>query len=295
MPRIRTIKPEFFSHEDLSSKSAHARLLAIGLLTLADCKGRLRWVPMQVHAQVFPWEASVNIEVLLEELIDCEYLLHYEIDGKRYVEVVNFLKHQRLSGKEAGYESKIPAPPKTPSGKPPKTKKPNDFIGETGEEKVKQLDASPDTSPGSIGNPLGTGEHRNIGTGEQREREEQKNDPENPLSLSSHGKDPAFKQAWNAWIRKQAAKSGKMDPWTEQGQLKELERFAIEEAIAIVEYSTSRTNCVNLITNGDHKKKATRLLDSQKNGTTDDGYFLTDAQKKLANTKKAMEDFVNGN
>jgi len=31
MPRIRTIKPEFFSHEDLAAKSAHARLLAIGL------------------------------------------------------------------------------------------------------------------------------------------------------------------------------------------------------------------------------------------------------------------------
>jgi predicted Rossmann fold flavoprotein len=62
MARIRTIKPEFFSHEELSSKSAHARLLAIGLLTLADCEGRLRWVPMQVHAHVFPWEATVKIE-----------------------------------------------------------------------------------------------------------------------------------------------------------------------------------------------------------------------------------------
>ena len=154
--RIRTIKPEFFSHEILASKSAHARLLAIGLLTLADCEGRVRWVPMQVHSQVFPWEASVKIEVLLRELIDASYVIHYEVDGKRYVEIVNFKKHQRLSGKESAYESRLPSPPATDS-------KPNDFVGETRERNGKH----PDASPGSSGNPLGTGEHRNIGTGEQ--------------------------------------------------------------------------------------------------------------------------------
>jgi hypothetical protein len=79
-------------------------------------------------------------------------------------------------------------------------------------------------------------------------------EPENPLSLSSHGMDYRFQKAWGAWLAKQAAKSRRMDAWTEQGQLKELERFATDEAIAIVEYSTSRTNCVNLITNGDHKR-----------------------------------------
>lgn len=79
-------------------------------------------------------------------------------------------------------------------------------------------------------------------------------EPENPLSLSSHGNDSGFQKAWQSWIRKQAAKSGRMDPWTEMGQLKKLEGHTLEEAIAIVEYSTSRTNCVNLITNGDHKR-----------------------------------------
>lgn len=79
-------------------------------------------------------------------------------------------------------------------------------------------------------------------------------EPENPLSLSSHGMDPVFQQAWKAWVSKQAAKNGHMDAWTQRGQLKELERFGIEEAIAMVEYSTSRTNCTNLITNGDHRR-----------------------------------------
>ena len=152
MARIRTIKPEFFSHEQLAEKSAHARLLAIGLLTLADCEGRLRWVPMQVHSQVFPWEASVKIEVLLGELIDVGYVVHYEVAGKRYVEIRNFKLHQRLSGKEAAYQSRLPAPPE----------KPRDLPSETGEAPGEK----PGASPGSSGNPLGTGEqgnHRNRG------------------------------------------------------------------------------------------------------------------------------------
>jgi len=156
MARIRTIKPEFFSHEEMATRSPHARLLAIGLLTLADCKGRLRWVPMQVHSQVFPWEASVKIEVLLGELVDVGYCVHYENNGKRYVAILKFTEHQRLSGKEANYESRFPAPPT-------ECEKPNENSDKNGERNGKHLGAS----PGSNGNPLGTGEHRNIGTGEQ--------------------------------------------------------------------------------------------------------------------------------
>lgn len=86
--------------------------------------------------------------------------------------------------------------------------------------------------------------------GKERKGEES----ENTLSFSSHGKDSDFQNAWRSWIAKQSSKSGRIDQWTQQGQLKELERFSTEEAIAVVEYSTSRTNCVNLITNGDHRK-----------------------------------------
>jgi hypothetical protein len=154
MARIRSIKPEFFSHEILASKSAHARLLAIGLLTLADCEGRLRWVPMQVHSQVFPWEASVNIEVLLGELLDVSYVIHYEVDGKRYVQIPNFRKHQRLTGKEAAYASLLPPPPE----------KPNKTLDKTGEAIGKQCDVS----QGSTQMSLGTGEQGNIGTEEHR-------------------------------------------------------------------------------------------------------------------------------
>lgn len=284
MARIRTIKPEFWQNEQLASVSLHARLLAIALLNFSDDEGYFLGNSALVRASCFPFDDdSSNVRRSLDELSKIGYVELRDCSGKVVGRVCNFGAHQKID-------------------RPQKSKLSSLFCATETTEELEKPNESTDSAntQGTIdecstichrleqgkeqGKEQGTGK----GKGEGKEQE-------SPLSLSSHGKDPAFKQAWNAWIRKQAAKSGKMDPWTEQGQLKELERFAIEEAIAIVEYSTSRTNCVNLITNGDHKKKASGLLDSRKNGTTDDGYFLTDAQKKLANTKKAMEDFVNGN
>lgn len=76
-------------------------------------------------------------------------------------------------------------------------------------------------------------------------------------SLSRHLESERFSVAWDAWKNKQAVNSGRMmDSATEHGQLFLLEGFATEEAVAIVEYSVSRTTCRNLILNGDHKPKA---------------------------------------
>lgn len=243
MPRIRTIKPEFFSHEELSAKSPYARLLAIGLLTLADCKGRLRWVPMQVHAQVFPWEAMVKIEELLGELIACKYLLHYEVDGKRYVEIVNFLKHQRLSGKEANYDSKIPPPPKVPDPKPPNTEKPNVLPDKTGEATGNYLDASQADSQGSIGNPLGTEEQRNIGTEEKRERE---------------GASEDFEKVWVRWKLHSLDKGKAVHGISEETQLMQLYQAYPEESdrIKAIEYSIGK-NWASINLGGDHKRPPT--------------------------------------
>lgn len=109
MARIRTIKPEFWQNESLANCSAHARLLAIALLQLADSKGRFRWIPMQVHAHAFPFEPDVDLMALAEELVKIGYINLYDYEGKRYAEIPKFLKHQRLTGKEAAGESKIPS------------------------------------------------------------------------------------------------------------------------------------------------------------------------------------------
>jgi len=54
MPRIRTVKPEFFDDEKLGTVSRDARLIFIGLLIFADdygvVKGNSRWL----KARIFP-------------------------------------------------------------------------------------------------------------------------------------------------------------------------------------------------------------------------------------------------
>lgn len=88
-------------------------------------------------------------------------------------------------------------------------------------------------------------------------------DLEKPISKSRHGNDPAFVEVWEMWKRKLAVKNGKLDEWTEKLQLKSLEQFSTEEAIAMVEFSASRTVCNNLITNGDHRKTSSPAKQSK--------------------------------
>jgi len=111
--RARDIKPGFFLNEYLAACSPHARLLFIGLWMLADREGRLEERPKQIKAKIFPFE-NVDLEGLLEELAkspegDHPFIQRYEVKGKSYIQVVNFLKHQSPHPKER--PSEIPPPP----------------------------------------------------------------------------------------------------------------------------------------------------------------------------------------
>lgn len=108
MARIRTIKPEFFANEELGQCSPHARLLAIALLQMADSEGRLRYIPSQILAHAFPWEA-LDLSPLLHELFTIAYARKYCVSGREYLDIPTFCKHQRLTGKEASSKSKYPS------------------------------------------------------------------------------------------------------------------------------------------------------------------------------------------
>jgi len=247
--------------------------VAIGLLTLADCEGRVRWVPMQVHSQVFPWEASVCIETLLGELIDVSYVVHYEADGKRYIEIPNFRKHQRLSGKEAGYKSLLPAPPEIP-------KKPKHLRVKTSEANGKHSGAS----LGSVGNPLGTGEHRNIGTGEHRNiGTDISSEPAIANSKPEDSKFPVFPT------------SGKDKTW-QAAQVMLTEWQAAYPGIDVNEQH--RRAHAWVIANIDKRKTAkgmpaflNRWFANQQDKTSGNGQQKTFAQMRVDNSKAAIDRF----
>ncbi|HCC6167787.1 TPA: primosomal protein [Citrobacter amalonaticus] len=113
MARIRTIKPEFWTDEDMAELSEPACLLAIGLLNYADDEGYFNANPKLIKAAVFPIrEPSVPIPVLIRELSNCGYLSMFSTsDGKQFGAITNFLKHQVVNKPK---ESKIKCLPLIP-------------------------------------------------------------------------------------------------------------------------------------------------------------------------------------
>ena len=93
MARARNIKPGFFRNADLVELPMEVRLLFIGLWTLADRAGRLEDRPKQIKMDVFPAD-SVDVDASLNQIGATGMLTRYEIDGKRYIQITNFAKHQ---------------------------------------------------------------------------------------------------------------------------------------------------------------------------------------------------------
>jgi hypothetical protein len=99
MARIRTIKPEFWTHEDLSALPEATHMLAAALLNHADDEGYFNANPGLVKAACSPLrEPSVSIQDSLISLQKVGYLRMFNgTDGKRYGQVITFDDHQRVN------------------------------------------------------------------------------------------------------------------------------------------------------------------------------------------------------
>ena len=99
MARIRTIKPQFWTNEELSQVSEPACLLAIALLNYADDEGFFNANAKLIESSCFPLrELSVNIHGAITELSNIGYIqLGKTTNGRSYGKVVNFLEHQRIN------------------------------------------------------------------------------------------------------------------------------------------------------------------------------------------------------
>jgi hypothetical protein len=106
MARIRTIKPEFWTDEKLAECSLPARLLFIGLWNFADDEGRMDYSPKRIKMQVFPGD-NIHVTRLIAELERIHVIQVYEIDGRSYLLVPNFRKHQNINRPNP---SRLPAP-----------------------------------------------------------------------------------------------------------------------------------------------------------------------------------------
>lgn len=104
MARIRTIKPEFFTSEDICALSPLARLLYIGTWLEADRDGRLHWKPKTLKTRYLPNDAC-EIEAVCDELTTQGVVVLYG-DGLAYIP--KFSEHQIVNPREG--KSKLPEP-----------------------------------------------------------------------------------------------------------------------------------------------------------------------------------------
>jgi hypothetical protein len=102
--RIRTIKPEFFTSEDIVSLSALARLLYIALWCEADKEGRMVWKPKTFKMRYMPAE-DCNIDALCQEILDAKLVTLY---GNGYALIPTFKAHQHINPRETA--SQLPEP-----------------------------------------------------------------------------------------------------------------------------------------------------------------------------------------
>jgi hypothetical protein len=115
MARIRTIKPEFFTSEDIVSLSPLARLLYVATWCEADKEGRLVWKPATFKLRYLPGD-NCDINALCDELVNAGLIVLYG-DGLAYVP--SFKAHQHLNPRES--ESQLPVPtrgPRVPTRQP---------------------------------------------------------------------------------------------------------------------------------------------------------------------------------
>ena len=105
MARIRSIKPEFWTSEQIAECSPNTRLLFIGMWSFCDDYGVHPASCARLKMEVFPADAisSADIRRMIDELTSNGLLAEYEVDGTRYWHVTGWDRHQRPDTKTGKY------------------------------------------------------------------------------------------------------------------------------------------------------------------------------------------------
>ncbi len=108
MARKRMIDPNIWQSEDFSKLSTLAKLVFIGLFSLADDEGRGRSNPVYLKSSLFPYEESIrsaDIDKTLSEISSNMSVIFYSCDGNSYYSLYNWNTWQKI---DRPSESKIP-------------------------------------------------------------------------------------------------------------------------------------------------------------------------------------------
>lgn len=195
MPRIRSVKPEFWEDEDLAEVSRDARLLFIGIWNFVDDEGRMKYSDKHMKAKIFPYDQDVSatrVASLVRELANHSkgFVQLYSIDGISYLQVRNFTRHQRIDKPQM---SVLPPPPDPTNYPTLRVISPDispDISGETGASDECSCKDEREMSGDStnVPRPFSLGEERK-GIGEEK----------NPAPAARSASLKAFERFWETY------------------------------------------------------------------------------------------------
>ena len=192
--RIRSIKPDFWRSDDIARLSWDDRLLFIGLWSYVDDNGVGRDEERLIVADLFALdtsfsESSLKVHDGLMRLQTANLITRYTVDGRPFLHVTTWDKHQRINRPSPG---RYPLP-----------------------TCANAVFSEPSLSPQSILS-AGAGEQGNRGTGETHTfdpADAESNDDESPTTPSPRMTYPqAFEAFWDTYPR-HTGKRKALDKW----------------------------------------------------------------------------------
>jgi hypothetical protein len=190
MPRIRSVHPGLFTDEAFMTLTVERPLactLLIGLWVQADDSGTFEWKPLTIKARVLP-AVHEDVKDLLQALLDVDLIQLFDIGGKPYGVIRNFVKYQR---------------PKDPQDIHPCSEQSRAFAGfepdgsrprsSTGRPRGETTSEPPPKPPG---NPSEKSRQREEGGGNRRRKSSGSNEPELRASANSLVR---FSDFWEKW------------------------------------------------------------------------------------------------
>src|SRR3970040_4711 len=108
MARIRSINPCAPKDEDVARLSLAARYVWAFIPCQPDREGRLKDSAFTLKTEILPAD-NVDMEAVLAELAAARLIIRYEANGRRYIQIRTFLRHQSPHTREI--QSIIPPPP----------------------------------------------------------------------------------------------------------------------------------------------------------------------------------------
>lgn len=218
MPRIRTVKPEFWDSPSTARASAVARLAFIGMWNWADDFGRGTANLKELEGFIFPNDdisilsggTSENFRRVVAEVSECFGVVFYTVKGRPYYAIPSWEQHQRNEKRATG---KHPGPEHADT---PLTCGNTTNYGSS--ENFRHTNTETPRSSG-----LGTGEQGNRGTGEEtlpRSADADQDAPDAGALIPAPAPTPkkrrtypaAFEKFWEVYPLKNG-KSEALEPW----------------------------------------------------------------------------------